>query len=125
MASIDLSKQMNEILEKYADQITGEIKPIVEKVCKDSVRTLKETSPRRKKGRKHYANGWTYKQTDSWLKGYSAVIYNKSKPKLTHLLEKGHAKVNGGRVPAKEHIAPVEKKAIREFEESLKQIIGG
>ena len=51
-----------------------------------------------------YIKGWSYKvvQTDD---GFVAEIGNKRKPGLAHLLEKGHAKVGGGRnVPAYPHI---------------------
>ncbi|MED3070383.1 HK97 gp10 family phage protein, partial [Bacillus thuringiensis] len=40
------------------------------------------------------------------------------------LLEKGHAKANGGRVPAKVHIAPVEEHAIHDFVERVERAIG-
>ncbi|HGA3942519.1 TPA: HK97 gp10 family phage protein, partial [Streptococcus agalactiae] len=48
------------------------------------------------------------------------TIHNRT-PGLTHLLEDGHAKQNGGRVEGRKHIAPVEKKAIQSFEDKLRQ----
>ena len=59
-----------------------------------------------------YNAGWTIrKETNKRRKGILAIVYNKAKPQLTHLLEKGHAKTNGGRTRAYPHIAPVEEKA--------------
>lgn len=59
-----------------------------------------------------YNSGWTKRKSTqkTRLKGIQATIWNEKHYQLTHLLEKGHAKVNGGRTRAFPHIAPVEEK---------------
>jgi hypothetical protein len=71
---------------------------------------------------KRYEAGWQYK-----VKGQGrlveAEIGNKATPGLPHLLEKGHAKVGGGRTTAYEHIKPAAEEAFEyTFEEMGKMI---
>lgn len=68
-----------------------------------------------------YAKGWSYRAKKS-SEGWSGVIGNKLVPGLPHLLEKGHAKVGGGRVPGREHIAPAADKAFEEFQNQIEEI---
>ncbi|PFF14561.1 hypothetical protein CN332_32090, partial [Bacillus thuringiensis] len=42
---------------------------------------------------------------------------------LTHLLENGHAKVGGGRVPAQVHILPVEQYVIDELPRRIERAV--
>lgn len=70
-----------------------------------------------------YLKSWRVK-TKSLPRGISATIYAAAPShRLTHLLEKGHAKVGGGRVPAYPHISEAERWAVREYEERLKEAI--
>lgn len=55
----------------------------------------------------------------------SNKIHNKTDYQLTHLLEKGHAKRNGGRVNPEVHIRPNEERAVKEFESRIKGAIEG
>jgi len=87
-----------------------------QEVSKDGAQKLKATSPK-KTGK--YATSWKVKKV-----GTKWVTYN-TRYRLTHLLEKGHAKVNGGRVPAKVHIAPVEQDMIEEFTRKTEEAIRG
>lgn len=110
----DIQAEISKILSDYGDEVIREMRPVVEEVAKEGVKTLKSTSPRTKRaGGKHYANGW--RQKTEWKRfGASSVVYNATKPGLTHLLENGHAKRGGGRTRSFPHIKPVEEWINRE-----------
>lgn len=66
-----------------------------------------------------YNKGWRSKKT---ARGH--VIYNKNRPEITHLLEKGHFTVNKkswvGELP---HIKPVEDQLVGNYESEVEDII--
>ena len=68
-----------------------------------------------------YAKGWRISETVSPNGDVSETVYNSAAPNLTHLLENGHAKVNGGRVEGKAHIAPAERQAETNLLEGLER----
>ena len=111
----NLAAEINRQLALYARQTEETVDVIAEKVANDGVELLKANSPKSPGGGK-YARSWTQKKV-----GKKFVIHNKKHYRLTHLLEKGHAKVNGGRVAARVHIAPVEDRVIDEFEADLRR----
>lgn len=111
----NLAVEINRQLALYANQTDEKVQQIAEKVTDDGVDKLKVSSPKSPGGGK-YAGSWTKKKV-----GKRFVVHNKKHYRLTHLLEKGHAKVNGGRVAAQPHIKPVEQKMIRDFENELRR----
>ena len=118
-----LSKELSKALENYADDISAEVEEVANKVGKEAVNELEQTSPRG--ARKEYCKGWRLKKDKKGKNIYTIKIHNKTDYQLTHLLEFGHATKNGGRTKAQPHIRPVEKKYSEEFERELKQKIGG
>lgn len=109
---------VNEIvkeLERYTNLVTDEMEEAKKEVAKELVNMLKQTSPE-KTG--DYAKGWKTKKV-----GNAQVVHNATEYQLTHLLEKGHVKVGGGRVAPIVHIKPAEEKAIDEYLERVERAI--
>lgn len=116
-----LGKEIAKMMEEYASEVAADIKAEARAVAKETVKELKKTSPDGSGSRKgHYKDGWASKVETENAVSIGIRIYNKKKPGLTHLLEKGHAKRGGGRVEGIPHIGPVEKQAVKDYEKRLK-----
>lgn len=113
----ELEKVIDQELGDYIKETTSTMREVVEEVTDSAVATLKLLSPR-KTGK--YARGWKSKTTSDSSTGLTKSIHNRT-PGLTHLLENGHAKQNGGRVEGRKHIEIVEKSAVKSLEDKLKQ----
>lgn len=70
-----------------------------------------------------YSKSWMVKTVRETSNSLELVVYSKNRYQLTHLLEFGNAKRGGGRVSARPHIANAEEKAIKVFEEEIKEAI--
>ncbi len=116
--AIDLVAEIEKAMKEQLDLTNDVVNNAVNKVAKETVNDLKSSSPR-KSGK--YAGGWKNQDGQTATRSKSSVIYNEKHYRLTHLLEFGHAKVNGGRVAAKPHIAAVKQKAIKSFEDELRR----
>ncbi len=112
----DISAVIAAELETYTKEVVEDIAKAANEVSTELVSTLKQSSPK-KTGK--YAKSWTKKK-----EGNRYRVYNK-KYQLTHLLEYGHVKRNGGRVAAKAHIRPAEEDAVKEFVEKVERAVKG
>lgn len=114
-----VKKQMDEILDASLKNVEVTTDQAARIVAGQSTAALRVTSPKKTGA---YARGWTMERIkDPLREGYR--VKNSTEYQLTHLLEKGHAKVNGGRVRAIPHIRPVEEKGIQTFLEMIKSRI--
>lgn len=123
-ASIEsLSIEIAALMEEYAADVAEDMKAGAKEVTKEAVKELKQNSPvgdgSGTKG--HYKDGWASKAVSESAQSISLSIYNKKKPGLTHLLEKGHGKRGGGRVEGIQHIEPAERNAAEEYERCLRR----
>lgn len=103
-----MEKAIADILSQVQLNTVSGLEEALNKAGKSASEELKIISPEGK-STKHYKNGWTYK-IEGNTSSKKLIIYNKTKPQLTHLLENGHAKVNGGKVEGIPHISIVNDK---------------
>lgn len=117
----ELQKALKEYLEDYEEDIFNGVKEVTDSLTKQAVNNLKKESPDMTGD---YAKGWT-KQRGKVNKNtrYTVKIHNKTDYQLTHLLEFGHAKKNGGWVSAIPHIRPVEEKYKKLYSEEITTVI--
>lgn len=113
-----LQAAVNKALEEYAKDSNKTIEDLSKEFTKKGVQAVKGGSKSAFGGTGEYAAGWTSRFETGRLSA-QGTIYNRISG-LPHLLEKGHAKRNGGRVAGREHIAPVEQEICEAFEKAVK-----
>ena len=122
---MDLTKQINEILMEYADEVEADVLKVEEDVAKEAVKKLKATSPKnaRNGGHRHYADDWGVDNQSK--KKYAKYVIRNKQYQLTHLLENGHDIVRGGRkvghASGQKHIKPVEEWCKSEVEKRIRR----
>ena len=118
----DLPSVVKKGLEEYCDFTAEEVKKIVQEVSEAVKDEIMENAP---VDTGAYRKSWRVKKESETATSLSMVVHSEKRYRLTHLLEKGHAKRGGGRVPAQVHIAPAEthaeKMLLDKVERSLKQ----
>ena len=121
---INLEDELGRILDEYMDDVEETATKVINQVAREAAQKLKDESPYDPKNNgKHYRDGWTVRRG----KKLDAVVYNATKPWLTHLLENGHVVRNqyGTYDPykGKKHIKPVrewaEEEVVKRIEEAL------
>lgn len=120
MSNTDINNLASEIantLKEFSNEVEEGLEEAQKKAAQDGAKKLRSTSPKKSGA---YAKGWRAKK--DW-QGW--VIYNATRGQITHLLEKGHVKRGGGRVPGRVHIAPVEEQAIQDYEREVERVIRG
>jgi hypothetical protein len=126
MANINIDRLASEIadaLATYSKDVVEKVNVSSDKVGKAAVKRLKQTSPKRP-GSGKYAKAWTIKTEPEVGQPHTRIVHVKAPHyRLTHLLEKGHAKVGGGRVDGIPHIRPAEEEVIREFTREVEEAI--
>ena len=116
-----LPKKVEQVLSTYSQEVTAEIKKAVTKVTKDMVKETKANAP---KDTGEYAKAISSTTLEENANKKIMIWYVRGKKsRLAHLLEYGHAKVNGDKVSGKPHIRPAEEKAVKELEKLVKEAV--
>lgn len=117
----DLARVVMEGLQEYADLATEDLKAAVKKAGNEAKKDIQANAPQDTGA---YKKSWTVKTTKENSNAMQVTVHSRNRYQLTHLLEFGHAKRNGGRTRAFPHIAPAEQRAAqileREVEAALK-----
>ena len=112
---------VEEILREYGQDVAGGVREATIKVTKEAVKAVRAESKAKFKGTGKYAKGWTSTMQTGHL-STQGTVYNKVY-QLPHLLEKGHAMRNGGRVQGRPHISTVEDAVIEKFEKMVERTV--
>lgn len=121
ISAADLSGAIEKILNDFSDHAIKAVDAASVSTGRKVVRFLKQASP---SDHGDYAKGWTMKRVEKRYGNLTVVVYNGKHYRLTHLLEHGHAKINGGRTKAQPHIKPAEEMAQQEFLQDIKLEVG-
>lgn len=109
-------------LTEYADLAADDMKRAVTDAGKTVRKEIQANAP---VDTGAYKKSWAVKRISESATRLDIVVHSRNRYQLAHLLENGHTKRNGGRVPGRSHIAPAEKigktQLITEIERSLQK----
>ena len=118
----DLTLTISAMLSEYADDVIDDVKEAVDDVAKEAQKIVKSRAPV-KTGK--YKRSIKVKKSYESLTELRKTIYSNGNSGLTHLLENGHAKVNGGRTRAFPHWKYGDEYIKKELPKRIQKKIGG
>lgn len=118
----DLAEAIANELQQYSQDVADGLKEEVKQVAKECKQEIQRNSPVLTGS---YKRGWRDQVVYENREDVRVVVRNKTDYQLTHLLENGHAKVNGGRVEGKPHIGPAEQNAEKKLMQKVKVVVRG
>ena len=122
---VSIDRMADEIMKglaEYADLATEDVKKAVKKAGTAVRKDIEANAP---KDTGKYAKSWAVKTTKETSNSLEVTVHSRNRYQLSHLLEFGHAKRGGGRVPGRAHIAPAEERAGRTLEQEIEKALRG
>ena len=107
-------------LNAFSDGVMDDVRKEVRETAKACVANIQANSPA---DTGDYRDGWTAKVAYQGDDDIRVIVHNKAHYQRTHLLEDGHANVDGGFTPGKPHIAPAADQAAAELEGRIKVVL--
>lgn len=114
-----LADELVQAIKEYTDDVEMGVRKAVDKTAREVLKEAQALAPKRTG---EYAKTFTITKDD----GYGVtrrIIWNKKHYSRVHLLEFGHAKVNGGRVKEYPHLRPAYDKHGARLPDELKRVI--
>lgn len=108
-------------VQQYTDDVAADIELELAQTAKHVLEDVTASSP---VDTGEYRKGWRIKREAFSSGKVRYIVYQKSKPRLAHLLEFGHAKASGGRVEGRPHIRPAYDRHVPKMADRIKRIVG-
>ncbi len=116
----ELANAVMKELDDYAKLVTEDMKKAVKKAGTSVKKEIQANAP---KDSGAYAKSWSVKNMKENSHALELTVYSKNRYQLAHLLEFGHAKRGGGRVPGRAHIALAEEAGVKQLEAEIERCI--
>lgn len=116
----ELANAVMKELDDYAKLVTEDMKKAVKNAGTSVKKEIQANAP---KDSGAYAKSWSVKNVKENSHALELTVYSRNRYQLAHLLEFGHAKRGGGRVPGRAHIAPAEEAGIKQLEAEIERCI--
>ncbi|MBQ1511208.1 MAG: HK97 gp10 family phage protein [Selenomonadaceae bacterium] len=109
-------------LEAYAKATREDVKSAVKSSAGTVKKEIKNNAPKRTGT---YRGSWKATRTAETADALTMTVHSPKRYMIAHLLENGHAKRNGGRVPGIPHIGPAEEKGVEQLMQELEEKLKG
>lgn len=121
--SIDeMDNAIMEELEKYANLAADDLKAAVKETAASVRKDIQSGAP---VDTGKYKKSWSVKNVREDAQSIEVVVHSRNRYQIAHLLEHGHAKRGGGRVPAQPHIASAEQRGNEKLVQTIEQKLKG
>ena len=119
----DLTKAIAVELKNYADHVTEQSKEAVDEISKEAQKIVKNKAP--SKSGKYKRSIKVKKTYESLTEKRNTIFADNGQYRLTHLLERGHAKLNGGKTRAFPHWKYGDEYIKSELPKRIEKKLGG